>query len=603
MYPVMLSVDGHRCLVVGGGGVAARRVNGLVAEGALVTVIAIEPVPALVRLAEAGDIELETRAYQAGEATNFTLVFAATDDRDANRQVFDDAKGAGIWVNVADDPPLCTFHVPARVRRPPLELAIASCGDAPIVTRRLRQLFERRMGNEWTEWIEAAARFRAAMRKLADSTSQREQEVGYDHFFEQTLNARTLATRVPSEEEMAEWLPGDSTPAAFSSAPEIGRADTQPVAPAGEVAPGLVSLIGGGPGDPGLLTLRARQRLLAADVVAYDRLAAPALPCDLRADVELHCVGKTAGNHPVPQEEIIGLIIRLAKQGKRVARLKGGDPMVFGRGREEARALVEAGVPFEVVPSVTAGVAVPAYAGIPVTSRNEVVRLTLVTAHEAVKKDGPQVRWDLIASDPHATIVGYMGVSNIGSIVDKLIDGGMASSTPAAMIERGTTSGQRMVRASIAELPEAVKAAKLRPPALFVIGPAVRHSEALDWFSTRPLFGERIGLFASDDATLAETLELAGAEMIEVPCPVTPSARVVMGALPISGWLLRDASEVESIDDERDGRGWSAKVVGWCLSGAAAERARELGWQNVVELEGGADADGIAAAIRARRVG
>ena len=600
MYPVMLSVDGHPCLVVGGGGVAARRVNGLVAEGALVTVVAIEPVPVLVRLAESGEIVLHARPYEAGEATNYTLVFAATDDREVNRGVFEDARGAGIWVNVADDPPLCTFHVPARVRRPPLELAIASGGDAPFVTRRLRQLFERRMGNEWTEWIEAAARFRAAMRQQSGASSLREQEVGYDRFFEETLDARTFATRVPSAVEMAEWLPGEAKPAVFASAREVGRADTQPAIVA-DVAPGLVSLIGGGPGDPGLLTLRARQRLLAADVVAYDRLAASALPCDLRPDVELHCVGKTAGNHPVPQEEIISLIIRLAKQGKRVARLKGGDPMVFGRGREEARALVEAGVPFEVVPSVTAGVAVPAYAGIPVTSRNEVVRLTLVTAHEAVKNDGPQVRWDLIASDPHATIVGYMGVSSIGSIVTKLIDGGMDRSTPAAMIERGTTSAQRMVWSTIAELPEAIKAAKLRPPALFVIGPAVRHSEALDWFSTRPLFGERIGVFASDGSRLAETLELAGAEIMEVPCPVTPSARVVMGALPISGWLLRDASEVESIDEERDGRGWSAKVVGWCLSEGAAERARELGWQNVVELDDGADADAVAAAIRARR--
>jgi len=173
-----------------------------------------------------------------------------------------------------------------------------------------------------------------------------------------------------------------------------------------------------------LLTLRGYRRLMAADAVVYDRLAAPALPCDLPGSVELHCVGKTAGRHPVPQEEINAMLIRLAREGKRVVRLKGGDSYVFGRGGEEAEVLAAAGVPFEVVPGVTSGIAAPAWAGIPVTHRREAVRVTLLTAHECAKSGGPQVRWDLLAQDEASTIVGYMGVT--------ALPGWWSGSSPAA---------------------------------------------------------------------------------------------------------------------------------------------------------------------------
>jgi len=171
--------------------------------------------------------------------------------------------------------------------------------------------------------------------------------------------------------------------------------------------------------------------------VVYDRLAAPALPCDLSPEVDLHPVGKTAGNHPVPQEEINALLVRLARAGKRVVRLKGGDPFIFGRGGEEAEVLAAEGIPFEVVPGVTSGVAAMAWVGVPVTHRREAVRLTLLTAHEATKSDGPQVRWDVLAKDPNATLIGYMGVSSLPQVVDNLIGGGMDPETPAVMVEQG----------------------------------------------------------------------------------------------------------------------------------------------------------------------
>ena len=193
-----------------------------------------------------------------------------------------------------------------------------------------------------------------------------------------------------------------------------------------------MSLVGAGPGCAGLLTLRGRQRLLSAQAVLYDRLAAPALPCDLPDCVALYPVGKHAGTHPIPQEQITALLVQLAREDKRVVRLKGGDPNVFGRGGEEAEALAAAGIPFEIVPGVTSGVAAPAWLGVPVTHRQEAVRLTLVTAHESVKSDGPQVRWDLLAQDPHATLVGYMGVSSLPRVVAQLLAGGMSPQTPAA---------------------------------------------------------------------------------------------------------------------------------------------------------------------------
>jgi uroporphyrin-III C-methyltransferase/precorrin-2 dehydrogenase/sirohydrochlorin ferrochelatase len=610
MYPISLNLEGKRCLVVGGGGVALRKIDGLVEEGARVTVIARAPCAGVEKLAEAGEIELHRRPYEVGEASSFALVMAATDDREINRQVFEDADGAGIWANVADDPPLCTFHLPARVRRGTLQIGIASAGEAPFAVRRLRQGLEKRLGEEWGEWMEAAARFRGEIRRLDLPLDEAEDR--YDQFFSATVDLDRMRARVPTEAEEVAWLSGgeegtqadpskQADPSTPASRPHGGKhLETGEVYPLPGQGAGLVSLIGGGPGDPGLLTMRGRQRLLAADAVVYDRLAKTVLPCDLDPRVELHSVGKEEGHHPVPQEEINRLLVRLAREGKRVARLKGGDPFVFGRGGEEALALRQAGVPFEVVPSVTAGVAAPAYAGIPVTQRNEVVRLTLVTAHESIKSDGPQVRWDLLGQDAHATLVGYMGVSSLPNVARKLVDGGMDPDTPAAMIERGTTPAQRVVVATVSTLAERIQEAAIKPPALFVIGPTVRHFQEMDWFSSRPLAGARIGVVAPARA-LGELLELGGAEVVEVPLPLTPAARVVLGAVPITGWILRHLDEVDALDEERDSPGWTAETVTWTVGPEVTDRARNREWRHVVELPVAGDPAEAVAAIRATR--
>jgi uroporphyrinogen III methyltransferase/synthase len=307
-------------------------------------------------------------------------------------------------------------------------------------------------------------------------------------------------------------------------------------------------------------------------------------------------VGKQAGIHPIPQEEINALLVRLARRGLRVVRLKGGDPYVFGRGGEEAEVLDAEGVAFEVIPGVTSGVAALAWAGIPVTHRREAVRLTLLTAHEAVKSDGPQVRWDLLAQDKHATIVGYMGVTALPEVARKLVDAGMDPATPAAMVEQGTTAAQRKVISTLAELPAAVSKAGLQPPALFAIGPTIRHSANLDWFSRLPLAGQR--LVVPDAAeVVVRRLEAAGADVVPVPLPVTPAARIVMAALPVTGCVVTSKADVDWVHDERGGPGWAEDAPSWCVGEETAARARQRGWRRVHELSAGLDCSDLVAEI------
>ena len=595
MYPVMLDVACRPCLVVGGGGVALRKVQGLVEDGAAVTVVAPELVEPLQLMASSGQIQWRNRAYEAHDVDGRLLVFAATDDREVNARVFRDADAAGVWANVADDPELCSFHLPARVRRGPLQLAIGSAGEAPFVVRRLRQLLEERFGGEWAEWLDAAARYRAEVRGLDLPTP--EQEARYDTFFDATVDRDGLRARVPTAAEEAGWLQrkvdhGDVPREAVdgSSVARNSGADR-----------GFVALVGAGPGCAGLLTVRGRKRLAEADAVVYDRLAAAALPCDLPPRVELHAVGKEAGHHPIPQEEINALLVRLARRDLRVVRLKGGDPYVFGRGGEEAEALAAEGIPFEVVPGVTSGVAALAWTGIPATPRRESVRLPLLTAHEAIKGGGDQVRWDLLAQDAHATLVGYMGVTALPGVVARLLEAGMDPATPAAMVEQGTTSAQRHVITTLAELPAAVAEAGLGPPALFAIGPTVAHAARLDWHGKLPLAGRRV-VVAATATDLVDRLEHAGAEVVAVPLPVAHAARVVLGALPLTDCIVRSPAEVDWLDDERDGPGWGSRVVvAWCVGDEASERARRRGWRSLRQLEEGIDVDRMVAEMAAAR--
>ena len=578
MYPVMLDLTRQRCLVVGGGAVALRKVEGLLAAGALVVIVAADPSDAVVALAAAGQATLERRPYQRGEVARYRLVFAATNDPLTNAQVAHDAAAAGVWVNAVDDPERCTFQAPARVERGALQLAIGSNGLAPFAVRRLRQLFDRRLGPEWGPWLDAAASLRKTARALGYSPAERER--CFDAFFAGTLDAETLKVRVPMASEEASWL-RKARPQPAGITPFIGARA------AGIPDMGLVSLVGAGPGDPGLLTMAGHERLLAADAIVYDRLAALALPTGVTARVELHCVGKAAGHHSIPQEEIDALLVRLSREGKRVVRFKGGDPFVFGRGAEEAEALCAAGVPFEVIPAATAAVAVAAYAGIPLTKRREASYVTMFSAHAAAGSEPDPHHWELLAASPHGTLVGYMGVTGLARVAERLLAGGMAPDTSAAMIERGTTSAQRVILSTLAELPAAARAAAVAPPALLVIGPTVRHAARLGWYSQRPLFGHRLALFRPE-SHFRRPLANLGAEVVPIPLPVTPAARIVMEALPPTAFIFGAVLELDALEHEPDRPAWAARAVALCLTPLAAARARVCGWQQVVDIPGAA---------------
>jgi len=575
MFPVMLQLNREQCLVVGGGKVAHRKIRSLLAEGALVTVIAPSVIEAIMHLAESGDIDLQERPYVSGEAAGYALVFAATDERPVNRRVFQDARDAGVWVNVADDPELCSFHLPAVIRRGDLHVTLASSGSAPFAVRRLRRLFEKLITPDWGRWIDAAARFRNRVRTL--SVSDRRREELFDGFFDRTIDRESFSVRVPIDEEELELLRPSAEKDRLTSG-ENGR------------TPGLVSLTGAGPGHPGLLTIAARRRLETADAVVYDRLSETALPCDLSPDIELHCVGKEAGVHPVPQDKINELLIRLSREGKRVVRLKGGDPCLFGRGGEEAEALARAGLPFEIIPGVTSGIAGPAWAGIPVSHRREAVRVTLITAHECAKEES-QLRWDLLARDPASTLVAYMGMKNLPRMTEKLVEAGMDPETPAAVIERATTGAQRSVISTISRLPAVVAGAGLRPPALVVIGRVVGHAGYLDWRTRLPLAGRRILL--SGRCRWADMLTDAGADIVEVPLPPTPASRIVVDAIPLSDVLLDSPGDAEAFAQLRGGVGWGPETRVWCVGDTARKLAGELGWSNLESLEEDGETDGI----------
>jgi uroporphyrin-III C-methyltransferase / precorrin-2 dehydrogenase / sirohydrochlorin ferrochelatase len=573
----MLNLRGRRCLLVGAGQVAQRKLLHLLSEDAVMTVVAPTVIEPIARLAAEGKVTLHERPFVGADLDHCQLVFAATGDRAVDQSVAAAARERGIWVNVADVPELCDFQLPAILRRGDLHVAIGSAGGAPFAVRRLRDLLARRIGPEWADWTAAAKRFR--QRVHARGASAAVADACYDRFISSTIDEHSLAVRLPTEREEVEWS-GLGSEAAASSREE-------PVL-------GQVSLVGAGPGHPGLLTVQGMNRLRSADAIVYDRLAIPAIPLDLPDTVEFYSVGKEPDHHPVPQEEINALLSRLARMGKRVVRLKGGDPFVFARGGEEALVLRADGIPYEVIPGVTAGIAVPAAAGIPVTCRGEAVRLTFVTAHEG---GSPKVRWDLLAQDTHATLVGYMGVKTLADVSASLMAAGMSGDTPAAVIEQGTLPRQRSVRAPLRELAAAVHKHGIRAPAIFVIGQVVAHAEVLADPAPKPLRHARIGLFAPR-SSIADALEAAGAEILVAPCPLTKAARLVLASAPLTGWIVCSLADLDVLDRERAASGLFANCTLYCSDTQWVATARARGWTSEGEIAGKDPAAQIVEAVR-----
>ncbi|MGH7425588.1 MAG: uroporphyrinogen-III C-methyltransferase, partial [Candidatus Methylomirabilales bacterium] len=357
-YPISLELEGRRCMVIGGGEVAEHKARSLLQAGACVKVVAETITDGLLALARRGELTLETRAYSRGDLSGVFLAIAATDDVGTNAAVFEEAEEEKVLINVVDDPSHCHFAVPSVLRRGDFCVAISTGGKAPALSKRARKDLSRQFGPEYGVLVELLGKVREEQisRRSVDfeTWAARWQQV-LEHGDLVDLVRRGRLREVL--ETVRAILSGEEDPAS----PPAGR----------------VMIVGAGPGDPGLITVRGREALAAADVVVYDRLVDPSLV----EGKEAIYAGKEPGRHCLPQEKISELLIRLARQGKTVVRLKGGDPFVFGRGAEEAEALAEAGVSFEIVPGLSSAIAAAAYAGIPVTDRRCSSSVAVVTGH------------------------------------------------------------------------------------------------------------------------------------------------------------------------------------------------------------------------------
>jgi uroporphyrin-III C-methyltransferase/precorrin-2 dehydrogenase/sirohydrochlorin ferrochelatase len=454
--PVTLHLEDRDCLVVGGGDVAARKVSQLRKAGARVRVVAPRLCAELGELAATAVVTHDGREFRDADLKACTLVIAATDDRALNARISKLAQARRIPVNVVDDPALCSFIMPSVVDRSPVLIAVSTGGASPVLARLLRARLE-------TLIPSAYGRLAALMRDFRDRVRARFPEMRERRrFWEGVLHGPIAEMLFAGQDRAAlEALEAELT---------LGNAVPQT---------GEVYLVGGGPGDPDLLTFRALRLMQQADVVLYDRLVARAIVDLCRKDAERIYVGKERDRHALSQEDMNRLLIRLAREGKRVLRLKGGDPFVFGRGGEEIEQLSEAGIPFQVVPGITAAAGCAAYAGIPLTHRDYAHSCIFVTAHE---KDGRiDLNWSALVQ-PRQTIAIYMGVKSMELLCRSLIEHGMQPRMPAAVVERGTTERQRVHIGTLESLPAIAAANDIQPPAMTIIGEVVKLHEKLAWF-------------------------------------------------------------------------------------------------------------------------
>jgi len=457
-FPVFFNLAGQKVLIVGGGEVALRKISMLERTGARLSVVAPQIAPEIMQRAAAGALELAIREFVAEDLDGARLVIVATSREAVNRWIAKLSESRNIPVNVVDDRQASRFIVPAIIDRDPVLVAVATGGASPVLARRLRERLEafipRRIG-EFAEWL----------RELRAGTRRQLRDVDERRRFFETLIDGPAARR---------FIEGDN-----QGARRIAQRLLATTSTAARAA-GEVTLVGAGPGDPELLTLKALRALQDADVILHDRLV-PAAVLDLaRRDAEQICVGKAAGNVGTTQQEINSLMIEHARQGKRVVRLKGGDPFVFGRGGEELQALAEAKIDFSVVPGITAAAGCAAYAGIPLTHRDHAQSLIFVTGHAQESDKEPD--WRALAQTG-VTAVFYMGLARLQHIVDKLLEHGAEASRPAGIIAQGTTVDQCVVTATLATLPALAADAKLESPALLIVGKVVELQPTLAWFN------------------------------------------------------------------------------------------------------------------------
>ncbi len=461
LYPIFTQLAGRAVLVVGGGGVAERKVAGLLEAGAQVAVVAPDFTPQLSAWAENGRISLIFGKFDEDQLERQWLVIAATGDSAVNAQVAAAAERRRLWANVVDDAALSSFQVPAVVDRAPLVVAVSTAGAAPVLARLVRETIERLLDPSLGALAALAERWRERIRGRFVDLGQRRR------FLERLFQGRVAELVRRGQIAVAE--------AALAN--ELAAAPAAPAA-------GSVVLVGAGPGDAGLLTLKGLRALNEADVILHDSLVGPDVLALARRDAERIDVGKRAGAHSKSQDEIHELLLAQARAGRRVVRLKGGDPFVFGRGGEEIEFLRAHGIAYEVVPGVTAALACAAYAGIPLTHRNNAQSVRFVTAHCKASLD--TLDWAALAAE-RQTLAVYMGVAGLERVRDRLVAHGRAATTPVALIENGSRTTQRVVLGDLANLPQLAREHAVVSPALLIVGEVAALGAQLHWFGSAPL--------------------------------------------------------------------------------------------------------------------
>jgi len=448
-FPILVSFDGKPPLVTGGGELAAVKTRLLLKRAPTVDVAADDVTPELAALIEAGTVALIAAKPGIDQLRGRPLVIAATEDDEEDARVSAIARALGVPVNVPDRPELCTFALPAIVDRGEVTVAIGTSGASPVLAQRLRAWLEQELHPRLDALAKLAAEFRGAVADALPSGPPRRK------FWEAVFEGAAAEAMLEGDEDKARDLIG----AAIAKAAASPRAK------------GRVLLVGAGPGDPELLTMKAVRALKAADVIFYDRLVGDGVLDHARREAELVPVGKAKGAHSVAQEEINGLLIARALAGETVVRLKGGDPFIFGRGGEELDALRAAGVAIEIVPGVTAGIAAAASLQIPLTHRDVSHTVTFVSGHEAGGVEPSFEHLDLagLASGTNTLLV-YMGVTTAGIIAKRLLEAGFRPGLPVIAVENASRDDERRVRATITELAEGPERLGLKSPAVLIFG-------------------------------------------------------------------------------------------------------------------------------------
>lgn len=454
--PFFFDLKEQPCLLIGGGSIATRKARLLAKAGAKLMVVAPYISDEMQAMVQTSNGECFYREYETADLDLGVIVICATDDQTLNARVSKEAKDKKLPVNVVDSPSLCSIITPAIVDRSPLMIAITSGGDAPVLARQMRAKLEVMFPSAYGALATLASQFRHRVKSTIPSEAKRLRF--WETIFNGIAAEKAFAGKMDEAEQAIEAQLTDS---------------------ATEALKGEVYLVGGGPGDPDLLTFKALRLMQQADVVLYDRLVSDAVMNLVRRDADRVYVGKRTSDHAVPQKEINQMLVDLAKEGKRVLRLKGGDPFIFGRGGEEIELLAENHVPFQVVPGITAASGCAAYSGIPLTHRDHAQSVRFITGH--TKEGEVDLPWESLM-DSNQTLVFYMGLVNLNPICSQLLERGRDPQTPAALIEKGTTPEQRVITGTLATLPSLIEGLGVSAPTLLIIGDVVTLQEQLGWY-------------------------------------------------------------------------------------------------------------------------